>query len=442
MVLSNPKVGCFAVYELSEEDWQGAGELLDQYRVCLEKAGMEVVTAPVHVTDEASCKEAADYFALNRVDVISPLIVTWCLDHYVWMIQKETGVPVAVRAIPGLRNGSALGAQQVGCILGDLEIEHRIYYSGVDDAGEAERLGVFARACAAKNMLSKLKLCMAGRRTPGMTPTAFDEVEVMRIFGCRVVTYGMDEITAMGDIFSLEEVLVEWEKVRKNAASVHSTVLAEEEVTIRYYLALKKLLKEQGFGAVTVGCYPSYCGKTCLPVALLNDEGIPAGCEGDLNSTIAMAVLHHITGKPVHFGEMCAVDRENNYILSSHCGAAPISMADQKGYFLYPVRLANTGVCVRYSAKAGTVTYVNLVGRKDQYRLCAFEGQAVETPLVYEGNPMKIIPRTPLSYIWDTVAEHSFGHHWMAVYGSVCKELEEFCKIVGIKGVFPDKSWK
>ena len=431
-----PKAGCFAIYELSEEGWEDADGLLKGFCSSLEACGLEVLAAPEHVTDEASCKRAAEFFYLHRVDLICPLIITWCHDHYIWQMQKSAGVPVAVRALPGILNGSALGAQQVGCILEDLDIPHRLYYAEAGDGAEAAKLARFAGACALKNALSGARIAMTGRRTPGMTPTAFDEVEIMRLFGCQVVTYGMDEITAMGLQADDGEVRELWAKVSGAAAAVRDVKPGDELSAIRYYLALKKLAADCGFDAVTVGCYPNYCGKTCLPVSMLIDDGIPAGCEGDLNSTIAMLILQKLTGKPVHFGEMCVVDREENYILSSHCGAAPASLADGKGYILCPVRLAHTGVCIRYSSMPGKVTYMNLVGRKNKYRMCAFKGQAVETPLVYEGNPMKIVPDAGAARVWETVAEYGFGHHWTAVYADVAGELEEFCRLTGIEGVF------
>lgn len=433
-----PRIGCFAIYELSEEDWQNAGEQMDNLRSSLETEGLEVVISPVPVTDEASCKRSMDFFSANNIDVLCPLIITWCLDHYIWMIQKATGVPVAVRAIPGLRNGSVVGAEQIGCIFEDLDIDHRLFYGEVGDREEARKLAVFSRACAVKKRLAGAKIAMVGRRTPGMTPTAFDEVEIMRLFGCQIVTYGMDEITAIGNKFDDAQVKKIWDKVADASKKIVDVVPGEDILSIRYYLALKQLVEQNGLSAISVGCYPSYCGITCLPIAMLIDEGIPVGCEGDMNSTIAMYILQQLTGKPVHFGEMCVVDHKENYILSSHCGAAPASMADEKGYILCPVRLAHTGVCIRYSSKPGHISYVNLVGRKNKYRLCAFKGRVEETPLVYEGNPMKIVPNTSVSKIWNTVAENGFGHHWMAVYNDIVPELRELCALTGIKGVFPD----
>jgi L-arabinose isomerase len=145
-----------------------------------------------------------------------------------------------------------------------------------------------------------------------------------------------------------------------------------------------------------------------------------------------------LTDDPIHFGEMLAFDEEHNALVTSHCGCGSPSLADTNGFTLQPVRLANSGVCIRYTAKPGPVTYVNLVGRKGNYRLCAIEGQAVQTSMVFEGNPLRMELKSPIRKVWQVVAEHGFGHHWMTAYGHVASVLIEFCQLTGIKGVFPD----
>ncbi len=100
---------------------------------------------------------------------------------------------------------------------------------------------------------------------------------------------------------------------------------------------------------------------------------------------------------------------------------------------LSPVRLANKGTSVLFSAKPGKVTLVNLVGRKDTYRMCIVEGEAVKTEMVFAGNRIRVKFPIPVNKFLDIVAENGFGHHWMIGYGNVKEELEDFCKLVGLR---------
>ena len=184
---------------------------------------------------------------------------------------------------------------------------------------------------------------------------------------------------------------------------------------------------------------PKQCqGTMCVPIALLNQDGVATGCEGDVNSTLAMFLLTLLSDSPVHFGEMLDVDLKANTLVTSHCGCGSPALADDDGYTLCPVRLADDGVCIRFTARPGPVTFVNLVGRKGSYRLCAFEGEAVPTGMVFEGTPLKFKMRSPFEKVWKSITDGGFGHHWMTGYGHFVPELAEFCRLTGVRGVFPD----
>jgi L-arabinose isomerase len=432
-----PKVGCYAVYEPSEEGWENLDLQLRQMNEGLAAAGMEVIPAPEAVKDLASCERVSAWFAGHQLDVLHALIITWSFDHYTIMIQQQTGLPVAVRSIPGIRSGSLVAGQQLNCILADIETQHELFFGAPDDPEIASQTAVYAKACAVKNHLKDARLAVIGRRTEGMTPTAVDEVELLRLFGTRLLNFGLDELYDLGTTVPETEAHAEWQKIRRSAKVVTSK--EEQGITAaRVYLTLKRMIQDFGLQAITIGSYPKCQGTMCLPIALLNEEGIATGCEGDVNSTLAMLILGMLSDQPVHFGEMLDVDLGTNTVVSSHCGCGSPALADDGGYVICPVRLANDGVCIRYTARPGPVTYVNLVGRKGNYRMCAFEGEAVPTEMVFEGTPLKFKMNAPFQKIWKQTVAHGFGHHWMTAYGHVGSVLEKFCGLAQIEGVFPD----
>jgi len=69
--------------------------------------------------------------------------------------------------------------------------------------------------------------------------------------------------------------------------------------------------------------------------------------------------------------------------------------------------------------------------------MCGIEGRAEVTSMVFEGNPVKIMLDMPVRSLLDVVGARGFGHHWMMGYGHVVEELEHFCVLSGIEGVFP-----
>ena len=438
--LLTPRIGCYAVYECTEEGW----EYIDRYfiKICssLRAAGLEVIEAPEFVKDESSAERVGNFFFSKKIDMLHVLVVTWSFDHLTYMIWQQVKVPVAIRTIPGIRTGSMVGGQQLGALLTDIGIGHKLLYGNIDKEETINEIEIYAKASALKTCLSKAKFAMLGRRTLGMTPIAFDEMEILGKFGSRVTTIGMDEFSLLEEEISQKDIEVVWEELVKGASEVSCS--NENGIhAVRRYLAIKKLASDNGYNAITIGSYPGCQGTSCLPVSLLNRDGIPAGCEGDMNSTIAMYILSKLSDEPVHFGEMLELNEEANTVITSHCGAAALPLASEDGYILSPVRLANNGTCVRFKCKPGPVTYVNMVGRRGNYRMCAFEGEAIETDMVFEGNPMKIRMDIPLADLWRSVSENGFGHHWMAAYGHMIPVLREFCGIIGIKGVF-ERTWR
>ena len=433
-----PRIGCYAVYEPTEEGWEDHQAQFETICAALEKAGAEVIPAAEAVMDEASCSRVAEFFSTQKIDLLHALIITWSFDHYTYLIQQKVGLPVVIRTIPGIRTGSVVGGQQLGCLLSDLDIQHKLVYGALDGGRAVSETMVYAKACGLRNQLKGAAFLMLGRRTPGMTPIAVDEVELMRTFGIRMITMGMDEFQHEVDAIPRETAAAHWKDLIPKAASVTST--SEHGIaTMQYYLALKKLIGELNLKAVTVGSYPACAGTACLPISLLNDEkAVVAGCEGDMNSTLAMFLLNQLSEGPVLFGEMLEINEEENTLVTSHCGAGSASMADQDGFILCPVRLMHTGVAIRFKSKPGSITYVNLSGRKDNYRLCSIEGDGLPTEMVFEGNPLRFRLKSPISKVWNAVDEYGFNHHWMCAYGNHTAVLTEFCKLTGIRGVFPD----
>lgn len=432
-----PRVGLYAVYEPPEEGWQDYPGQLEAIAAGLRGEGLHVSLAPEPVKDPASCERVAAWLAEQNLDLLHPLIVTWSFDHYTVRIQQVTRLPVAIRSIPGIRTGSVVGGQQLQSVLYDLGVEHQLLYGAIDDPRPARQAAVYGRACALRRSLVGARIAVIGRRTEGMTPTAVDEMEILRLFGARLLHYGLDEFYALAEQVDASAAQAEWQRIAAQAKAVTSR--PEHGVAnARTLLALRRMAADLGLQAVSIGSYPQCQGTMCLSIALLNEEGVPTGCEGDVNSTLAIYLLSQLSHAPVHFGEMLALDFEDSSIVTSHCGCGSPSLADEGGFILCPVRLANDGVCIRYTARPGPVTFVNLTGRKGNYRMCAFEGQAVPTGMVFEGTPLKFVTRAPLEKVWSAVCAGGFGHHWMTAYTHAAAELSEFCRLAGVRGVFPD----
>lgn len=200
------------------------------------------------------------------------------------------------------------------------------------------------------------------------------------------------------------------------------------------YIALKKIAEENGMSSFAIECYPELMGQTCLASSILAErDGIIVACEGDVNSALAMLMLYYLTGEPIHNTDLLNPDSKNSVVFS-HCGSGAFSIAKNCTCIeLCPVRLKENGVSVIFLPKLGDITLVNIVGRKETYRISAIEAYSQETEMVFPGNPVSARFSISAEKYLDLIAKNAIGHHWMIGYGKVLKELKYFSELIDVK---------
>ncbi len=78
---------------------------------------------------------------------------------------------------------------------------------------------------------------------------------------------------------------------------------ADERIldAMRMYLALRSLVDEHSAAAITIVCAdwkaPSERPVPCVPLMLLGEEGIPSGCQGDLDALATMLLFRRAAGR-------------------------------------------------------------------------------------------------------------------------------------------------
>jgi len=427
-----PRVGLVVIRHPLEEGGEQAPQILTHAAESLRAAGVEVVEAPSLIEDEASAVAVGRRFYDQRVPVIVLAAATWSADPNMLDMLEECDVPVVTWAFPGMNTGSMCGCQQFCCVLKELGKPYRFVFGTADDPDVITRIADYAAAVNLAAALRKTRMGLVGYRVPGMTEVTFDELELKALIGPRIVHYGLETVEkAMSDIPEAD-ALAAW---NERVAGIGKISVTEADVidSMRGYLTLKRFAKHDGLSGMAIECYPQFMGRLCLAGSLLADEGIVVGCEGDMNSAVAMLVLNRLTGEPVHNTDGLGVDMGEKSIVFSHCGNGSMRLADSTDKIeIAHVRLMHQGACVLFPGKPGPVTLVNLVGRRGTYRMGIAHGQAVPTDMVFAGNPTKVVLECGVRHYLDVIAEEGLGHHWMIGYGDVRSQLSEFCEVVGI----------
>lgn len=188
------------------------------------------------------------------------------------------------------------------------------------------------------------------------------------------------------------------------------------------YVALKKLVDKYQLKGLTIKCFDllkKYKNTACLALALLNEEGITAGCEGDIFALITMHVVHALTGRSAFMANPSKFNYEDHSILLAHC-TVPLNMTSS--YSLTTHFESGLGIGVRGEMPEGRVTVCKIA---PDYTL----DNCVCLPATIKENPnLEGYCRTQIivSLEEDGLLElhkASFGNHLVISYGEVYQDF-------------------
>lgn len=203
--------------------------------------------------------------------------------------------------------------------------------------------------------------------------------------GIRIEVVPKDELKAVFDAQS--------ETQRDEAANLATRLVAEAQqrdrprpddvqiqAAVRYYMAMHSIVRQRGAAAATLLCGSFPPGKgpgPCAALTLLADHGVPAGCQGDVDAVLTMALLHRAAGVVSFMGG--AFQHENQLVVV-HC-VLPRKMKATDAlqpYYLAYHHASSVGVTIHTDLPAGEpVTVARLT--KDLKRLIIAEGTVVDS---------------------------------------------------------------
>ena len=229
------------------------------------------------------------------------------------------------------------------------------------------------------------------------------------------------------------------EEVGEACADLASRALACREATpedmlkaMRLYRAIRRIVDEEHLAALTLSCFRliETTGTTgCLALSLLNDEGIIAGCEGDLQSVFTMLAVRVLTGQPSFMANPSMISARTNEVVFSHC---TIGLRQTERFILRSHFETQRGIGIQGIAPTGDVTLVKCGGEcLDEYYL--------STGTLTENTNYLNLCRTQVRVHLDTPADYflknPLGNHHILVHGNYQRMMEEFFQVNGCKRI-------
>ena len=258
---------------------------------------------------------------------------------------RDVKVPILVQAYPD-EIGLMDFAHRRDAVCGKIAMCNVLRQAGIrytltktfavkpDSPDFAEDLRNFAAVCRVVNGMRNVYVGAIGARTTAFKTVRFDEIAYQKN-GINIETFDMAQVFARMD--AADAAAVAAKKAQYFDYADFTGVEAEKAESIaRFGVALDQLIAQYGLKAVAIRCWDElekrYGVAPCLAMSVLNEAGVAAACEMDVNNAVMMRAVALASDSPVGL-----FDVNNNWgaatdkAIMFHCSAIPGSMLSCKG---------------------------------------------------------------------------------------------------------------
>lgn len=215
------------------------------------------------------------------------------------------------------------------------------------------------------------------------TKPAQSPEEVKKRLGAEVLVVEEKAFSELIDGAEAGAVRTETERWTREAKEIVEPGTEDIQKAARVSVALQRLIEREQAQGLAIGTCMGWLPKgfPCLGFARLRDVGIPAACEGDMDSLLTMMLFQYAIDRPGFQGN-ATFDTSRNVLWTAHC-TAPLKMDGVHGkpapYLLRGhSEVSGSGCVPEVLYRVGqTVTRTKLVNLQT---LLASTGKIVEVP--------------------------------------------------------------
>jgi len=212
-------------------------------------------------------------------------------------------------------------------------------------------------------------------------------------------------------------------RFKRGARSVDERAAGSVSDAVVIYAGLRAVVEAHKLSACSVRCFElvSELEQTgCYALSRLNDEQIPAGCEGDLQALFSLYIASLLFGKTGFMGNVAAVNANRRILELAHC-TCPLSMTAE--YSIATHFESDLGVGIGGSIPPGPCTVFRFGGERLD-RLFVREGTTETMPV--RSDLCRTQVRVGIDGPVDELLEAPLGNHHILVQGHHRRTLEMF----------------
>ncbi len=291
---------------------------------------------------------------------------------------------------------------------------------GIDD---------YAQAHNAIDKLNGKRVGVIGKPSGWLIASNVDYAAMRERWGVEMVDVPLDEVVKGYEAISDNEVQELADEFISKAIGVKEPSRNEVVKAMRLYRSIKNIVERYRLDAFTLNCFdliPTTRTTGCVALALLNQEGIPAGCEGDEQTLLTMLAVQAATGEMTFMANPSKIlDNAAHEIVLAHCTIAP-AMTDR--YIVRDHYESLSGVAVEGIFDPMEMTVVKC-GGKGMERYFISKAQLLECTT--NPNMCRTQLHLRLDEPLDYFLERSIGNHHVIVRGNHKQRLETALRMLG-----------
>ena len=385
----------------------------------LEKEFGAEITIISDATDWKSSHFTPDYLMIATGGVESLFknifVGTWCA------ASKQS-----ISIIADGRNNSLAAALEILTYLEEQGNEGRIIHGTNDEIIAAIRANDIRDVPTLSSKLRGTRIGLFGYPSDWLIASGVDYDYLREYYGVESVYIDLKRL--IDGIISVPKAEADKvaQEIKQRAKSIKEPNEADMIEAAKAYLVIKKICQDERLDAMTIRCFDivKACNTTsCLALALLNDEGIVAGCEGDMQTLLTMILAKRLCGEEAFMANPSQLT--DHTTMFAHC-TIPLAMCDNtviRSHFE-----SGIGVAIQGAMPLTDYTIFKWGGRRLE-RFFVADAKAVEHQ--YSNH----FCRTQLTLdvnLKPYLLHTSIGNHHVIIKGRHADEIRHFMKENGI----------
>lgn len=353
-------------------------EIIERSIKALRDKGHEVVVNDLVVAKKHEAKQIICDMATDRsIDclVLFPGCWIWASEMIGALREyAKTGRGIVIWTYPGSQGWRAVGGLVLKAALKEVGIKHRFVFGRAEDEEDLARIISYCQASAVKNRINLKTMANFGGRGMGQTCGVADASQWMKMFGIDIDTRDTTELVKVAEASTAEEISEVYKIIEEKFVEMPE----RNDITdrsIRLYIALKKICKENDYSFYTIQSFPGLADNytaTCFAQSMMLEDGVPTSTLSDFNTALTSILIMYLSEERPYYGDFQHIIKSKNEIRIVGDGAIPPSLADERG-----ATFAKHGVPTEGSADGLSVSLVCKAGEGVVARFSRVDGKFV-----------------------------------------------------------------